>query len=200
MQLWEAVALSLNIEPTFLKEPRYTFSATCDSLMSEFDENEDFLGRLQVSESHAKAGQLQNSITDNFDHPSSIERLDQSAHITPFRPALWEVSLPQYAAWAISIRWPIPDELAEVAGAAPVSQWPWGDYTTKRLDLIAAAVNEFWAHRVDADLPPRNEDVEQWLIENHGVAQTTAKAIATIIRADGLPTGRRADAKDSNDD
>jgi len=71
--------------------------------------------------------------------------------------------------------------------------WPWGNYTTRRLELVTEVVRHFWS-TYDADQPataPTNEAVEAWLVEAKHISKREAKAIAMICRADDAPTGKR---------
>lgn len=77
------------------------------------------------------------------------------------------------------------------APPAPTS-WPWGNYDTKLLRDLAAAADKFWKNYDPADpsTAPTNEQVVSWLI-GRGVAKRSAEIMATILRADDLPTGPR---------
>ncbi len=72
------------------------------------------------------------------------------------------------------------------------ARWPWGDYTTQRLELLADAARKFWSlyDPADASTAPTNEQVVVYLCER-GLSSSAANAMATILRADGLPTGPR---------
>ncbi len=75
----------------------------------------------------------------------------------------------------------------------PAGKWPWGDYTTNDLDILAAAAAEFWIKYDPADpsSAPKSAVVEDWLINTHKVAEERAQYMASLLRADGLPSGRR---------
>ena len=72
--------------------------------------------------------------------------------------------------------------------------WPWGNHDTKLLGHLDAAALEFWVNydprnaKVSA---PKNETVVNWLETVRGVSGQMAKAIATMLRPDDLPTGPR---------
>ena len=83
-----------------------------------------------------------------------------------------------------------PIELVnEMAG---VSGWPWGDHDTELLRRLKDAAKRFWTNfdPTDPGTAPLSADVSAWLQER-GVAARTAEVIASILRADGLPTGPR---------
>lgn len=70
--------------------------------------------------------------------------------------------------------------------------WPWGAHETVLLRHLAAAAERFWVNFDPSDIgtAPTNAEVVDWLRER-GVAQRTAEVVATLLRADGLPTGPR---------
>lgn len=85
---------------------------------------------------------------------------------------------------------PAPDGASETSAA---SYWPWGSHHTENLAHLEAAAKRFWTlyDPDDSTTAPTNEVVAEWLQAERGVSKDKAKAIASILRADGLPTGRR---------
>lgn len=81
---------------------------------------------------------------------------------------------------------------SEVVDGERGRKWPWGDYETDLLRKLATAADRFWKLYDPADntTAPTNQQVTDWL-KQHGVADRTAEVMATILRADGLPTGPR---------
>ena len=81
--------------------------------------------------------------------------------------------------------------LTEQAATAE-NKWPWGNYETELLRKLAAAAERFWKlyDQADPTTAPTNQAVIKWL-ESQGVAGRNAQVMATILRADGLPTGPR---------
>lgn len=75
---------------------------------------------------------------------------------------------------------------------APPGSWPWGEHETELLRHLAEAAKQFWAlyDSSDNSTAPTNQQVTDWLV-NRGVAQRNAEIMATILRADGLPSGPR---------
>lgn len=73
-------------------------------------------------------------------------------------------------------------------------RWPWGDYETERLRILAKAVEKFWVLYApgERDTAPRNEDVAKWLKKKGISSGTMAESMATILRADDAPRGRRS--------
>jgi len=71
-------------------------------------------------------------------------------------------------------------------------RWPWGTHETDLLRHLAAAAERWWVNFDPADntTAPTNEQVSAWL-KGRGVAARTAEVMASILRADGLPTGPR---------
>ena len=73
-------------------------------------------------------------------------------------------------------------------------KWPWGNHETEKLRHLEAAARQFWVN-YDPDDPTSaetNETVVTWLMTERGVtSRHAAETIASILRADGLPTGPR---------
>lgn len=86
------------------------------------------------------------------------------------------------------------EQLDDLAGPRTNSlgKWPWGSYETELLSHLAAAAEKHWVRFDPADFTtaPKNNDVIKWL-KDRDVTENIAKAIATILRHDGLPTGPR---------
>lgn len=75
----------------------------------------------------------------------------------------------------------------------PSTHWPWGAHHTEMLGHLEAAARKWWVNYdpQSPDTAPTNEIVSGWLIEERGVSKDKAKAIASILRVDGLRTGPR---------
>lgn len=86
-----------------------------------------------------------------------------------------------------------PSNENEVTG-----QWPWGGYHTDLLGHLEAAARQFWMHYDPSDetYPPTNDTVIDWLKNEHKVSDNMAKAMATMLRPDGLRTGPRKELSD----
>ncbi len=87
----------------------------------------------------------------------------------------------------------LPDDTAHGGGDAGVGRWPWGAHHTELLGHLDAAARKFWT-LYDPDDPstaPTNDMVSDWLQRERHVSKEKAKAIASILRPDGLPTGPR---------
>lgn len=71
--------------------------------------------------------------------------------------------------------------------------WPWGHYETALLGKLAEAAQHWWKNFDPSDntTAPTNQQVSEWL-QQRGVSQGVADKMATILRADGLPTGPRS--------
>lgn len=96
VKVWEAAALSLNIDPTEVRTNPQGWMGG-----SAFIESADFEDRLEV-------------ISRNVD-VNGAALLRQDASPVPTTSAL--ISLPEFAAWAVAVRWEIPSELAALAPA-----------------------------------------------------------------------------------
>ena len=95
---WEAVALSLNIEPGKVKTNRDAWMGAAHP----FDEGEEFNDRLEILKKHAYD-------RTHFPTPCSINM---------GKWYLCEVRLDEFAAWCIYVGFEIPPELAALAKAA----------------------------------------------------------------------------------
>jgi hypothetical protein len=99
------------------------------------------------------------------------------------------------AEWAAKQFDNFPQELLEAVRSTKNSSknagWPWGEHSTKNLQALAAAAHRFWKNYdpTQADTSTTNKEVARWLAEEQKVSPTLAEAMATILRADGLPTG-----------
>lgn len=102
-----------------------------------------------------------------------------------------EVELSKFSAWLHTVGHKPPAEFPWIPDEMPSSNhvWPWGKYETKLLATLALAVDQFWKDFEPGNPnSPKKWEVVDWLM-THGVpSENIAKAIATIIRPDGLPT------------
>jgi hypothetical protein len=96
----------------------------------------------------------------------------------------------------------VPTELRSggFGSSSAANCWPWGDYETKLLLILAEAVQQWWTtyDPEDPATAPKKDDVVEWLKNrlNRKDSETLAGYIATIIRADDAPTGRRKTSRD----
>lgn len=77
--------------------------------------------------------------------------------------------------------------------ALNATRWPWGNHHTEALGHLEAAARRWWVNYdlMDATTMPTNAEVADWLKNERGVSQTSADAMASILRLDGLKTGPR---------
>lgn len=105
-----------------------------------------------------------------------------------------EVKLSNFATWLKSIQHKLPAQFPWLSEPITLSNmdWPWGRHETDLLRKLAAAAQRFWSNYDPADptTAPTNQQVIDWL-KGQGVSERTAEIMATILRADGLPTGPR---------
>lgn len=100
----------------------------------------------------------------------------------------------------------LPEEFERYAATVNITQpetrqvkggrWPWGEYETKWMRIQAEAVQKFWVLYVpgEQDTAPDIKQIMKWL-KTKGLSLTLAKSMATIIRADDVPRGRRPKPK-----
>ncbi len=81
----------------------------------------------------------------------------------------------------------------EVQPLESQSRWPWGNHHTEYLGHLEAAAKKLWVlyDPLDFTTAPTNEVVSEWLQSERGVSREKARAIASMLRPDGLPTGPR---------
>jgi|GEM_PF-3350704 len=154
--------------------------------------------RVMVAVNHVIAGTLpvvRNAVPLGGQDPYESIPLDVEKII---------VRVTDFVTWAVDSGWELPEEFScsNARGGYPVApeelqvgggtKWPWGDYETELLRELAAAADHFWRlyDPTDGTTAPTNTQVIEWL-ESRGVAKRTAEVMATILRADGLPTGPR---------
>lgn len=80
-----------------------------------------------------------------------------------------------------------PDQVMPLSATLPTPT-----HSTRLLTILAAAADRFWSlyDPSEPSTAPTNDQVTAWLVSEK-VPTRTAEVMATILRADGLPTGRR---------
>lgn len=104
-KLWEAVALSLNLDPRRIKINRHSWMAS-DLI---FEERKEFSDRLLVAQRNLTSGNL------------------MARHYNSASPNVCSVSLGEFSVWALSIGWTLPPVLTKIGesvGANKVQQPP----------------------------------------------------------------------------
>jgi hypothetical protein len=170
-RLWEAVALACNLSPS-----QFQFMGT-EKLDTIFDRTTpQFKDLLSL----AKAN-ISNPLLKPLSY--SAEGFEES-----------QIELAKFGAWVKSIHFPVPPDFPwQDAPMLPMTrEWPWGNYETENLRKLAMAANRFWKNYdpTDESTAHTSNEIIAWLIEQK-VTPNMAKAMATILRADGLSTGRR---------
>lgn len=170
-KLWQAVALLCDLEPSRLES--LGTPGNLETLLVQPPPK--FNSLLGLAITGIGAGLLR---------PTKLipEHLEES-----------EIDLTVFASWANSTGLAFPDGFPwQPEINLDTKNWPWGHYETEALRKLALAVNRFWKNYDPTDIStaPTSDQVEEWLI-GQNITRPKAKAIATILRADGLPTGRR---------
>lgn len=156
--VWEGVALSLDIDPDKVQHRPQEW----DDEPHSFLESEDFNDRLLIVERNVGKPHLKHiSIGPN--------RVD------------YRVALKDFVAWALSAKWEIPTQLAELAGPSDLLGWkgfdPDSNTYPRELDIALQA----W--RAVTNKPHASktakEQIRDW-IEKHYAKELTAEAISRI--------------------
>lgn len=172
--LWEAVALSCNVEPRAL---RHLTQTEFRRVMTD--------GSLGDRLSSAKGATTSGAIKVITAYSHDSQRHKCIVDLRTF--ATWATS----QGWRLSRRFPRTDPSNPSAPNA--KGWPWGDHETELLRNLASAAKEWWS-TYDPSNPrtaPKNAEVSGWLTTKHKTPKRVAEIMAQILRADGLPTGPR---------
>lgn len=180
-KLWQAVALLCELEPSRFENPRpsstdpqsVSMTGKLDTLFTQPPPK--FNSLLSLAKTGIGAGLLR---PDKLDP----EHLEES-----------EIDLTVFASWANAKTLPFPEGFPwQPEMNLQVTGWPWGRHETDLLRKLAHAADLFWKQYdpTEPSSAPTNEQVIKWLVDQK-VAKRTAEVMATILRADGLPTGPR---------
>ncbi|MFM0141284.1 hypothetical protein [Paraburkholderia sp. RL18-085-BIA-A] len=182
----ELVSLSENIDPDKVEWGRGAEFGTAPA------ESQSFNDRLFVAARNAGIGKPLAIVSGPSENPT----IDAT------------IMVEEFVAWAAKNRWRLPAALVEFFGEynppydpywdspsasrSVPSKWPWGDHDTRLLRQMDAAAQKFWSlyDPADPSTAPTNKDVVEWLVTQK-VTERTAEAMATILRANDLPAGRR---------
>jgi len=181
VKIWEAVALSLDIEPEKVKHNPYGWMAETHL----FDESQEFKDRLEV----AKARRTEiNSI------PRAINMSDSSSNFV----GLWD-----FGQFALQIGWCLPTAFSDVPQEKgkvvsvieqPKSEPTMQEHFTHDLQLLIQASNYFWknADRTDKESMAKksNSEVANWLVKQGFSSLSLALKGASIIRPKWAGVGR----------
>jgi hypothetical protein len=71
--------------------------------------------------------------------------------------------------------------------------WPWGEHETQYLRILVEAATQWWSSYEPGNnkTAPTNHEVSDWLFRERKISKNLADAMASILRADDLPTGPR---------
>ena len=180
-KLWQAVALLCELEPTRLENPRP---------LSTVPQSPDLTGNLDTlfvqppPKFNSLLEQAKAGINANLLKPAKLDPI----HIEES-----EIDLTVFTSWANAKELPFPEGFPwQPEMDFHVTGWPWGRYDTELLRKLAHAADHFWKNYQpnQPSTAPTNEQVIGWLVDQK-VARRTAEVMATILRADGLPSGPR---------
>jgi hypothetical protein len=173
LSLLQAALLTFGIEPFSLDD---CWEHTCERVTLD-DLPSDFLLRIEALRSSIRANTLKANALNYDEHM----RIDENET---------RIKTDDFVAWCNAKR--LPHNIPGRATPQPTTKWPWGAYETDLLSKMASAAKEWWSTYDPASpaTAPTNLEVKNWLI-GQGVSDRVAENMATILRADGLPTGPR---------
>lgn len=64
-----------------------------------------------------------------------------------------------------------------------------GEYTTPAMQAMDAVINEFWIEYTPDKIPPKQENVINWIMENYGFSRNLSLAIEQVARPESAKTG-----------
>ena len=171
-RLWQAVALTCDLDPgNFQLFDKPQLAKPFKETPRQFDD------LLMMAKGSIGANAVLKLVS------RSDEGLDES-----------EVKLSNFATWLKSIQYKIPAPFPWLPEPITFSNmdWPWGRHETELLRKLAAAAHRYWSNYDPSDptTAPTNQQIIDWL-KGQGVSERTAEIMATILRADRLPTGPR---------
>jgi len=166
-KLWECVALSLNIEPDKVRHN----SREWVNGGPPFNESEEFQDRIDIAKSNLF--KLQPTSDGVFSLITST------------------IPLTVFSYWAISIRWTIPKELAEMASStpdvnhtedAPQEKLLASSEYWNRLETIAAkTIKQFPAWRDSQSKIQKSGNLQHWLTATIGADTREAEILKKIL-------------------
>lgn len=175
LELWQAACLACDVDPSNFDPYGFPSEAGLDALNKPVPGAVNDL--LELTKGAVGSGFL---ALENSGNTGLLHRT---------------VSMQTFAGWLGSIKHPIPSGFPWKAGNLTPGnlQWPWGNHQTKELLLLALAADRFWKNfnPLDPSTAPTNNQVIDWLIQSEGATEVAAKRIATMLRPETLPTGRR---------
>jgi hypothetical protein len=207
---YEAAALILGLEPRDSDGEQGRIRVVTDSMEKHY-KNALCTYRLKVDfeeESETKKIQLESASMsdlyyDYWLHCAETPFIDwlenprlhefQNQTFERYRIVYWLKEIGRKSIYQFDLRAPIEANDVALQNKPIVSTWPWGTHHTEALGHLEAAGNKFWRLYDPADdsTAPTNKQVAEWLQSKRGLSQKMAEAMASILRADGLPTGPR---------
>ena len=184
-KIWAVAALSLDIDPDKVKHNPQGWMANAFTTL----EGQDFKDRVEVITANA------------MNDKSSLLYL---VTLNQGGVEYCEISIANFAKWAISKSLSLPSELAVLASKEDeaiksvveksLNEKATHANVSDKLAILNQASTKFWANADsnDNNTHPLNSTVAAWLIERE-FTQTLADKGATIIRPTWATTGRKAD-------
>ncbi|SFC32486.1 hypothetical protein SAMN05216344_11414 [Polaromonas sp. OV174] len=195
----EAAALILGIDPVEIGSAQDVNRAVIDRMeLSYYSARYRLIRNLTPSTEGdylpPKADQLRSLRMTEFDDPDNendvSEWLGAVQSDFPYQK-FTRIELSRWLA-AIGVKSIYRFELEQTGVSdKPQGNWPWGEHHTKTLGYLESAAKKWWVNYDPSDVStaPLNATVIKWLQTEFGISKTKANSIASMLRADGLPTG-----------
>jgi len=204
----DAASLMVGIDPSNFEHPKGKITPVIQRMMSDYE------GALSAAVwAHEFEDGVNRKLPDPVKHPKHLyshrmfhltgyeiqsDRLSLKHWLQDKDKAVFEnqkFSRDELARWIAVHSMPsIYKFKVEQAGHNPNgSRWPWGDHHTEYLGLLEATAKRYWVKfdPSDPSTAPTNNTVIEWLMGECKVSKSKANAIASMLRANGLPTGPR---------
>lgn len=168
IKLWEAVALSLNIEPSKINDHSYRN-------MHIFADIQEFQDRLVVAESNLGKGKRLTASVMNVMSP--VDTL---------------MPIPTFVAWALSIQWEMPEQLASLASndSRPSEFDEHSPIYPRELDIALQAWRA--VSKSEGKGKPKAR-LRAWLNANTTLSNEAKERIATVANWDKLGGATRTE-------
>jgi hypothetical protein len=198
---YDAAALILGLEPRDSEEEWRRINVILDRMNNDFERAKTRVISLSGQSGLDAGTELASVYLQALERELSGEGYDPLMEDETVLPSRIKLETQQFRRqvivnWlkAIGMNSVYSFELGQSSSVATsAGPWPWGRHHTAALDHLEAAAKRFWVNYDPKDdtTAPINAVVSEWLQTERKLSKSLANSMATILRADGLPTGPR---------